>query len=423
MINIDNGIIFSDYYKKYIIGSWIDVSEKHIIKNAKHFHRDVNQLYRPWVELWLEKHDFLYSFNTINENKFSIICLKEWLYLIKEEGFLIIHFEENKLLNHEKFLSHLLESWPNGEFTLEVNDRLNNFYVIKKKKSLLVSWDSIEKWTFWIVTQWKRDDWLHQIIDSIEIQNIPQYEIILCWKVNNNEIINRENINYIEFTENDDQWWITRKKNIIVENAKHENICIVHDRIIFKKWWYDWMKKWGNNFEHLSPYYEWKGQNFYNYTSNSFYSSYTPYKKVLAFVTGLDAKDFDTQVVCGWNAHIWKRRYFRKYRWDENLFWIDNTFEDWSISYILNSHWLFARNNQYAHIKAIYYRFKLCPVREFNPVRQGNYQSIWIKQRFLRLIWPNLVKYKLFRTLILVRDEKDSLYTTLKKFIYALKKR
>ena len=186
-------IIFSDYYNKYIKWNWIDVSKDLYIKDAKHHNIEINQLYRPWVELWLEKYDFLYSFNVVNQNKFSIICLKEWLYLVKSWWFLIIHFEENNLLNHEKFLSDLLQAWPNWEFVLEENDRLNNFYVIKKVKSLLIEWDSIEKWTFWIVTQGKRDDWLNQIIDSIENQNIPNYEIILCGKVNNDEIINRKN--------------------------------------------------------------------------------------------------------------------------------------------------------------------------------------------------------------------------------------
>lgn len=421
--NIEQNIIFSDYYKKYIEWKWIDVSFNHYIKNSIHYNKEIDQLYRPWVDVWLEAYDFLYSFNIINQNKFSIICIKEWLYLIKNGWFMIIHFEENKLINHQKFLSDLLQSWPNWEFILEVNDKLNNFYVIKKVKTLLIEWDSIEKWTFWIVTQWKRDDWLNQIIDSIELQKIQNYEIILCWKVNNDDIKNRKFIKYIEFTENDEKWWITRKKNLIIENAKYENICIIHDRIIFDKNWFEWMLKWWNNFEHLSPYYEWEWNYFYNFTSNVLYYSYIPYNFILAFVTWLDKKDFDDTVVCWWNIHIWKKSIFYKYKWDEKLFWINNTFEDWSISYLLNTHWYFVRLNPYSKNIALYYRFNLCPIRKFNKYKKWWYLHISLKQRVLRIIWPFLLQNTLFKKLLKIRNEKDSLLLTFKKFIDELRKK
>ena len=43
----------------------------------------------------------------------------------------------------------------------------------------------------------------------------------------------------ISFTEKDDLGWITRKKNLIAETAKFENLAIVHDRIFFETDWYE----------------------------------------------------------------------------------------------------------------------------------------------------------------------------------------
>lgn len=415
-------IIFSDYYNKYIKWNWIDVSKDLYIKDAKHHNIEINQLYRPWVELWLEKYDFLYSFNVVNQNKFSIICLKEWLYLVKIWWFLIIHFEENNLLNHEKFLSDLLQAWPNWEFVLEENDRLNNFYVIKKVKSLLIEWDSIEKWTFWIVTQGKRDDWLNQIIDSIENQNIPNYEIILCGKVNNDEIINRKNVVYVEFTQNDEKWWITKKKNLIVEKAKYENLCIIHDRIIFEKWWYEWMKKWWNNFEHLTIHLKyWKESGHLFYMDQIFWSL-IPYQDLFISYCNLHYEDWDINTVAWGTIHILKRSITSKHWFDEKLFWIDFTFEDAAITYLQSSHWYILRANPYSVCDSLYFRFWANPYRKLNKNKMWWYENIKNYTYFYRKINSFFWNYEWFKKLRKVRDSKDSLFITFKKFINELRK-
>jgi len=416
-------IIFTDYYNKYLKWKWIDVSKNHLIKNAIHYNRRIDQLYRPWNDLWLEKYDFLYSFNIINQNKFSIICLKEWLYLIKKWWYLIIHFDENKVMNHQKFLSDLLQSWPNWEFILEVNDRLNNFYVIKKTKSLLIEWDSIEKWTFWIVTQWKRDDWLNQIIDSIELQKIPNYEIILCWKVNNDDIKNRKFIKYIEFTENDDKWWITRKKNIIIENAKYENLCIIHDRIIFEKWWYEWMKKWWNNFEHLTIHLKYWNESWHLFYMDQIFWSLIPYRNLFISYCNLHYNDWDINTVAWWTIHILKKSISLKLGFDEHLFWADFTFEDAAITYLQSSKWYILRANPYSICDSLYFRFWANPYRKFNEYFMWWYENIKLHTFIFRKINNIFWNFKWFQKLRKVRDSRDPLFLTFKKFINEIGKK
>ena len=65
--------------------------------------------------------------------------------------------------------------------------------------------------TFGIITTGNSDDNLNLIIDSIESQNISEYEIIIIGNSN----VNRKNTFIIPFDETIKDAWITRKKNLI----------------------------------------------------------------------------------------------------------------------------------------------------------------------------------------------------------------
>lgn len=104
--------------------------------------------------------------------------------------------------------------------------------------------------TFGIITTNKNN--LNKIIQSIYDLNIPKesYEIIIvgdCYYDLN--IFKNMNINCIPFDESIKHAWITRKKNIIIENAKFENIVMCHDYIIFDKNWYTGFLTFGNNWD------------------------------------------------------------------------------------------------------------------------------------------------------------------------------
>lgn len=46
--------------------------------------------------------------------------------------------------------------------------------------------------------------------------------------------------------------WLDKKKNLLIQNATHQNIVIMHDRYLFKKDWFEGMRDWGNNFEFMT---------------------------------------------------------------------------------------------------------------------------------------------------------------------------
>ena len=96
--------------------------------------------------------------------------------------------------------------------------------------------------TFGIITCAKTNEFIPQIIQSIEEQRIPNYEIIIVGTCSANSKACR----VIPFDESD---WITRKKNIIFQEAKYENVVVFHDYIALDQGWYEGFLKYGNNFE------------------------------------------------------------------------------------------------------------------------------------------------------------------------------
>ena len=86
---------------------------------------------------------------------------------------------------------------------------------------------------------------VNQIIDAIEQENIPEYEIIVvgdfAWE--------RKNTRVIKFDETVKKGWITRKKNIITEEANHDIIVYTHDYIRPVRGFYRGWLKFGDDWD------------------------------------------------------------------------------------------------------------------------------------------------------------------------------
>jgi glycosyltransferase involved in cell wall biosynthesis len=98
--------------------------------------------------------------------------------------------------------------------------------------------------TFGIITVYEDKARLQEIILSIRNLNIPEYEIIFVGGGDSSGI-EGEDIRIIDFDENEKPKWITRKKNIIVQNAKYDNVVLMHDYHIFDPCWYEAFKTFG----------------------------------------------------------------------------------------------------------------------------------------------------------------------------------
>jgi len=100
--------------------------------------------------------------------------------------------------------------------------------------------------TFGITTTEHTNQYIPTIIDSVKKLKIPNFEVIIVGKYNFKD----ENfVKTIEFDESIKQNWTTRKKNIITENAKYNNIVYMHDYHVFDNNWYEGYLKFGNDFK------------------------------------------------------------------------------------------------------------------------------------------------------------------------------
>ena len=102
--------------------------------------------------------------------------------------------------------------------------------------------------TFGIITVYEDKDRLQEIILSIRNLNIPEYEILFVGG-GDSDGIDGQDIRKINFDENEKPKWITRKKNILVQEARYDNVVVMHDYHVFDPNWYEAFKIFGTDWD------------------------------------------------------------------------------------------------------------------------------------------------------------------------------
>jgi len=127
-----------------------------------------------------------------------------------------------------------------------------------------------QEWTFGIITNGGD---LRYVIHSIRELRIPTYEIVIVGNHLQNYDVGTD-VRQFPFDESIKTGWITRKKNMIYQEAKYENLAMLHDYIYIHPDFYTGFLKFGNDWEFcvtqvknldgtryrdyaLFPYYPW----------------------------------------------------------------------------------------------------------------------------------------------------------------------
>ena len=230
--------------------------------------------------------------------------------------------------------------------------------------------------TFGIITNGDADSYLDTIIDSIVKNNIPIYEIII---VGNTKIDPTPKIKVIEFDETIKTGWITRKKNIITQNAKYENIVLLHDYVNFGDEWYKGFLQFGNDFDFcVTKIMNNDGQRFRDYTLfpfeidylNIFYSpgkdidSYFDNNCLLPYHFENNIKTNKYMYISG-SYYIIKKDIALKYLLDESLVWGKG--EDSEYSKRLHSNGIIIKCNQYSEVYFLKQKESRHWEKEINP--------------------------------------------------------
>ena len=389
--------VISKYLKYYLSGKGLDTSRKQIIKNARHFFQESDSQYHfyPSGKNKLENYDFVYNKDLFTQSKYYPILFKEWFSLIKIGGRIILQFKPTNLKTTADYKEEIEVLMTNkGEIIYEEKNGEWISLVIKKDKSVLLSGDDINKWTFGIITVGKRNEWVDRIIDSIKSLQIPQYEIIICGIYHERP---ESNIKYIHFIEGDDRGWITKKKNLICEAAKYENLCITNDRIMYNNNWFEGMKKYGNCFESLGCVQTLSsGQrvgDWFTFGGECTRVMGMPFKLGL-----IDYQDWDEWSYVVGSLNIVKKSVWKEVKWDETLYWKD-ALEDGIFCHQLKRKGYLTRINPYSSCLALSWRHGLLPFYTFNKNGLGKLTGAPVR-RFAWFILRNIRNTKIQRNII-----------------------
>lgn len=326
--------------------------------------------------------DYIF-FSGITETKFYRILIKEFLIYCKIGGVIILKISENEILPNKKIIEELKICC--GEKSRFLHSLTKEYILIKKTRNFLNKKDKIDRWSFGIVTNGKRNDWVERQIDSIKAQNIPHYEIIICGTYFKRK---EKNCKYIPFNEKDNLGWITKKKNIICKYAKYENLVVLHDRILLKNGWYEGIKNYGNYFEVLScKIFDSKGIRCGDWITYGNKLGRFPKPGLLEY------RDWDKYGYLDGAMYILKKDVWRKVKWDEKLFW--NQGEDIKLSEDYYRHGVVIRFNPFSECLTLSWRHGDFGVYSFNSMKLGNlHEKSFHALNFVKFYIKRAIKWK-----------------------------
>jgi hypothetical protein len=178
--------------------------------------------------------------------------------------------------------------------------------------------------TFGITTDYSAPDRIKEVVQSINALKIPNFEILI---ITGSEIEPMENVRHIRFDENQKPNWVTRKKNILAEEATFNNVVLMHDYFVFDKDWYKNFLEFGEEWDvcsnaqlmmngkrHFTDWVMWDSPIFPRYTS-------IPY-------------DDWTQTAYMYQSGgymIVKKRFMERFPMNENMTWGSAEDVEWSL--------------------------------------------------------------------------------------------
>ena len=134
---------------------------------------------------------------------------------------------------------------------VDKKNEVDGKFIYKKIGNCLPMNDTIERWSFGIVSDGRKNERILQLIHQISLFQIPEFEILICGPSPSDTLpvyvkVIDDNLCYT-----DKRIPISKKKNLIIERAQYNNLIIMHDRMSFPANWYKKMCLYGNYYDLL----------------------------------------------------------------------------------------------------------------------------------------------------------------------------
>ncbi|MBI4342995.1 MAG: hypothetical protein HY599_06480 [Candidatus Omnitrophica bacterium] len=181
--------------------------------------------------------------------QFRDIAVQEWWHLVAPGGYVLLRLAGRSGFGGRAVPSaeRALQLCAHGVVRFWKRLYLGRGELLLIQKQASVELGRAEEWSFGIISNGQRAGWLQEAIAAIREQGIPRYEIILVGPRDRLPAEGKD-LRVIDFTQHDDRGWISRKKNLVAEHARYENLAILHDRIRLDPDWYTGMLAYGNAF-------------------------------------------------------------------------------------------------------------------------------------------------------------------------------
>jgi len=225
-------------------------------------------------------------------------------------------------------------------------------------------------WTFGI--SYNKTIYIDKLINSIQNQkgfNDKNYEIILIGP--SDSVLSKydsSNIKNIIFEECIRPGWITLKKNLIAQNSKFQNICLMHDYVALCENWFEGYQKFGYDWDiSISPIRMINGKRFRDWFTQ---------KRPLQFVKYNDETKTNEMYASGAYYCI-KKDFMLKYPLNNNLCWGEG--EDVDFGLRCQKFWNY-KLNPYSVVKLLKDTNDLNPHPDIDPDKDSGYENWKIQE-------------------------------------------
>ena len=199
--------------------------------------------------------------------------------------------------------------------------------------------------TFGIITAGGADANIERIVKSIKGQNIPNYEILIVGET----CVKGEYIRVIPFDEAIKPAWITKKKNSIAQEAKYENIVLLHDYVELCPGWYKGFLMFGNDFKIcVNKITNLSGKRFRDFC---LFKEFLPTDSTLLPYSSKLSPSLSKLVYLSGTYYVVKREIASRYPLDERLSW--NQGEDVLFSQALSKDGILFKCNPFSTVSLL----------------------------------------------------------------------
>ncbi len=299
----------------------------------------------------------------IRASRFAPVLVWEAFHALETSGvWLDVDYVERCRGTEVSQRDHLERRYYEASLQL-IEERLIGPYRVrllqKVAPSLIAASMDDDGWTFGILTAGPSPN-AERMVREILALDLPAVEIVICGPRPKNLPADAR-IGQIDLEKPEPRGWITRKKNLIVDAARHENVCLLHDRFFIPGGFADALRRYGRTFSVVTfP------QTYYADRTGECIQRYPDYQvvkwtgdiAVLARSGTIDGhyvfhpqyNDFHETAFCCGGLYVTKKSLWNLVRQDESLFHAE--WEDVIFGYQCQKFGIPHRVNPYACIES-----------------------------------------------------------------------